>query len=261
MTEKSLNYIVAAIFFLFIVACVFVEAKADSGAIAGSSSQSGASAGSGAIAITNIGGGASTTTTDPRTGLTTTSTDGATTPFAAGGSSESGGGIGVGIGGSSSANNAGNEQSITFNSTTAKQHKNVPGVVAPSMTVLSNADSCLKSISGGGSGVGFGVSLGAYKLDKDCSRRVNASKIFNMGYRSASLQIMCGLPDVWASFEISGNSPCLNDKPDDASDIQTSQREPEVVPKAKPGRSVKVMPTGNSVLWSYPETVDHDFIY
>lgn len=171
-------------------------ADSSSGAIAGSQSQSGAAAGAGAIAITNIGSGPTTTTTDPQTGVTTQTTGGATSPFASGISDGGVGGIGVGLGGSGgSAHNAGNKQSITFNSTAVKQHKNTPSVVAPALS-STLTDTCMGSITGGAAAAGWGISGGKTYVDEECVRRLHSKFLASAGQGEIAMQLMCGSPMV-----------------------------------------------------------------
>ena len=167
-----------------------LHGMADSAAVAGSASQSGASSQSGAAAIgIQIVGGS-----DAGVAGTTGATGAAVSGTGVGG----GLGYGVGIGGSANAHNAGNKQSITFNSTTAKQHKNVPGIVAPSLTTTLT-DTCMGSITGGASAAGWGLSGGKTYVDEECVRRLHSKFLAEAGQGGVAMQVMCGSDIVAAA--------------------------------------------------------------
>lgn len=106
------------------------------------------------------------------------------------------------------ASNAGNAQSITFVQEAAQQRdltrtisdfntnysgsyemKNVPGVIAPSLT--SSNDTCMGSSSLGAAGVGFGVSIGSSWTDDNCVMLKNSRELYNMGMKGAAMARMC----------------------------------------------------------------------
>ena len=67
--------------------------------------------------------------------------------------------------------------------------KNVPAVMAPSLT--SSNDTCMGSTSGGVAVAGFGLSLGSTWSDKNCLMLKNSRELWNMGMKAAAMARMC----------------------------------------------------------------------
>ena len=88
----------------------------------------------------------------------------------------------------------------------------VPAVYAPGLT-SSGMVTCMGSTSAGGSGSGFGISFGSTWVDENCERRLDASKLAELGYADASVALMCGDTAVWDSMELTGH-PCPNERPE-----------------------------------------------
>jgi len=141
----------------------------------------------------------------------------------------------------------------TITSTGSDLGKTVPFTAAPQMTVLGGEDSCLKSRSGGGAISGFGASFGTMVMDHECNRRVSARFMHSVGQTDVALQILCGSPAVWAAYKRLGNSPCLNDQPNNADEIDVAVAGAEVA--AGP------VDTADDYKWSYPPRPEDDFIY
>ena len=59
--------------------------------------------------------------------------------------------------------------------------KNTPSMNGPNLT--SSNDTCMGSVSAGGSGPGFGLSLGKTYTDTNCVRLKNSRELWNMGIR------------------------------------------------------------------------------
>lgn len=138
-------------------------------------------------------------------------------------------GVGVGVAKSSSQSGAlaisgqGGNSSLTVNSTTPatttsniNQHvtggttnrneqtgtstvKNVPGTLAPGLAAA-GIETCLGSVSGGGSIVGFGGSFGTTVPDPGCNARLDARTLWNMGLKSAAVARLCLSPDIARSM-------------------------------------------------------------
>ena len=72
------------------------------------------------------------------------------------------------------------------------------------------AEVCLGSVSAGGSGAGFGVSIGGTYVDTECQLRLNARTLATLGYVVAAREEMCLDPQVRAAMLAAG-SPCAAD--------------------------------------------------
>jgi hypothetical protein len=107
------------------------------------------------------------------------------------------------------SNSSGN--STTLNSTTPATQTiyNVPNVYAPGLAAA-GAEVCLGSVSAGGSGAGFGVSIGGTYVDTECQLRLNARTLATLGYTVAAREEMCLDPQVRAAMLAAG-SPCAAD--------------------------------------------------
>ena len=110
--------------------------------------------------------------------------------------------------------NAGS-QNINFNTpaaptnTTAKI-TNVPNVYAPGLAAA-GSEVCLGSISAGGSGAGFGLTIGGTIVDRECQLRLNARTLAVLGYPVAARETMCLDPDVRQAMLAAG-TPCAGDR-------------------------------------------------
>ena len=100
---------------------------------------------------------------------------------------------------------------MTINSTTPATQTlyNVPNVYAPGLAAA-GAEVCLGSVSAGGSGAGFGVSIGGTYVDTECQLRLNARTLATLGYTVAAREEMCLDPQVRAAMLAAG-SPCAAD--------------------------------------------------
>jgi hypothetical protein len=149
-----------------------------------------------------------------RTSVRTTATGGRATSSAAGGNASAAGTQTVNVtqGGASS----GGTQTI----------RSAPDVTAPA--IWSN-NPCVVSASGGVTGLGWGVAIGAGIEDPDCTRRANAQHLAAMGEREAAREVLCGSREVREAFARIGR-PCAAD----AVRVQSVAVQPRAVPVERP---------------------------
>lgn len=125
-------------------------------------------------------------------------------PVMAGGSTAVVAGVGA------QAGNEGNNQSITTVNEAADLGRSVPTAVAPALTTTLS-ETCMGSTSVGGSGAGFGFSIGSTWRDEACVRRLDARELRAMGagaeprtqalFALAGKERMCADDEVRAAFE------------------------------------------------------------
>jgi alkylhydroperoxidase/carboxymuconolactone decarboxylase family protein YurZ len=108
----------------------------------------------------------------------------------------------------SQGNNNGS-QTIISNTPSTQTIYNVPNVYAPGLAAA-GAEVCLGSVSAGGAGAGFGVSIGGTYVDTECQLRLNARTLATLGYTVAAREEMCLDPQVRAAMLAAG-SPCAAD--------------------------------------------------
>ena len=107
-----------------------------------------------------------------------------------------------GAGGSSSSTlNINNPASISSRTEVSGTQtlKNVPTALAPSLAAA-GIETCLGSVSGGASVVGFGGSFGGTIPDPGCNARLDARSLWNMGLKSAAVARLCLSPDIYRSM-------------------------------------------------------------
>src|SRR6516162_8690073 len=75
----------------------------------------------------------------------------------------------------------------------------VPSVFAPGLAAA-GIESCLGSVSGGGSWLGTGITLGGSIPDKDCSARLDARTLWACGLKKAAVARLCQTYDIYASM-------------------------------------------------------------
>lgn len=109
-------------------------------------------------------------------------------------SGQGGTGVGVGVGGNPSAT------IITSSTVPANQTvKNVPSVVAPGLAAA-GLETCLGSVSGGGSFVGTGFSFGTTIPDPGCAARLDARTLWSMGLKKAAVARLCLNGDIYRAM-------------------------------------------------------------
>ena len=109
-------------------------------------------------------------------------------------SGQGGTGVGVGVGGNPSA--------TIISSSTApavQTVKTVPPAVAPGLTAA-GLETCLGSVSGGGSFVGTGFSFGTTIPDPGCAARLDARTLWSMGLKKAAVARLCLNGDIYRAM-------------------------------------------------------------
>jgi hypothetical protein len=111
------------------------------------------------------------------------------------------GGTGVGTGGNPTANvtiqgtQVPTATTATINNTGTSTVKNVPSVFAPGLAAA-GLETCLGSVSGGGSFVGTGFSFGTTIPDPGCGARLDARTLWSMGLKKAAVARLCLNPEI-----------------------------------------------------------------
>jgi hypothetical protein len=98
----------------------------------------------------------------------------------------------------------------TINQNSADPGKTVPNVFAPGLAAA-GSEVCLGSVSGGGSGSGFGLTIGGTFVDRECQLRLNARTLATLGYPVAARETMCLDDDVRRAMYAAG-TPCAGDR-------------------------------------------------
>lgn len=78
----------------------------------------------------------------------------------------------------------------TVNNTGDSTVRNVPSVFAPGLAAA-GLETCLGSVSGGGSFVGTGFSFGSTIPDPGCAARLDARTLWSMGLKKAAIARLC----------------------------------------------------------------------
>ena len=88
-------------------------------------------------------------------------------------------------------------QNLTLNQNTPADQtiKNVPTAFAPGLAAA-GLETCLGSVSGGGSFVGTGFSFGGTIPDPGCATRLDARTLWSMGLKKAAVARLCLNPDI-----------------------------------------------------------------
>jgi len=116
-------------------------------------------------------------------------------------------------------------QSVTYYQTTPADQtiKNVPNVYGPGLTAA-GSEVCLGSLSAGGAGAGFGLTVGGTIVDQECQLRMNARTLATLGYASAAREEMCLDPQVRSAMAAAG-TPCMADQAAAAKPVATAEYE------------------------------------
>ena len=77
--------------------------------------------------------------------------------------------------------------------------KNVPTEFAPGLAAA-GLETCLGSVSGGGSALGWGASFGTTIPDPGCAARLDARTLWSMGLKKAAVARLCLMSDIYASM-------------------------------------------------------------
>lgn len=107
------------------------------------------------------------------------------------------GGTGIGIGQGGSVTIQGSPAVTTQNLVTSGTQtvKNVPSVFSPGLAAA-GLETCLGSVSGGGSFVGTGFSFGSTIPDPGCAARLDARTLWAMGLKKAAIARLCLNPEI-----------------------------------------------------------------
>ena len=77
--------------------------------------------------------------------------------------------------------------------------KTVPSVFAPGLTAA-GLETCLGSVSGGGSVVGTGLTFGTTIPDPGCAARLDSRTLWAMGLKAAAIARLCLQPEIYRSM-------------------------------------------------------------
>jgi hypothetical protein len=113
---------------------------------------------------------------------------------------------------SSAAASGNTANDLTINEVTPSTQtiKNVPNVYAPGLSAA-GTEVCLGSLSAGGAGAGFGLTVGGTMVDRECQLRLNAKTLAILGYNVAAREEMCLDPEVRVAMLAAG-TPCSGDR-------------------------------------------------
>jgi len=123
-----------------------------------------------------------------------------------GGKGGTGVGVGVGTGGSAvggaviiNPGPASTTSTSTIDNVGHSSVSTVPSVFAPGLAAA-GIESCLGSVSGGGSWLGTGITLGGSIPDRDCSARLDSRTLWSMGLKKAAVARICQTTEVYNSM-------------------------------------------------------------
>jgi hypothetical protein len=83
-----------------------------------------------------------------------------------------------------------------------KPIKNTPAIGLSQLT--SSNDTCMGSVSVGGSGPGFSIGVGTTFTDGNCVMLKNSRELWNMGMKGAAMALMCNDANNKAALELTG---------------------------------------------------------
>lgn len=112
-------------------------------------------------------------------------------------------GVGIGTGGNPTATiniaAAPSSTTSTINNQGTSTVRNVPSVFSPGLAAA-GIETCLGSVSGGGSFVGTGFSFGGTIPDPSCSARLDSRTLWSFGLKKAAIARLCLNSDIYASM-------------------------------------------------------------
>lgn len=82
------------------------------------------------------------------------------------------------------------------------QLRNTPNVATAALT--SSNDTCMGSVSAGGSGPGFSIAVGSTYKDSNCVMLKNSRELWNMGFKAAAVALMCTDSSNKEALELTG---------------------------------------------------------
>lgn len=132
--------------------------------------------------------------------------------------------------------------------------KNVPSTIAPSLTTTLS-DTCMGSVSGGISAVGWGFSGGTTMVDEACVRRLDSREFRAMGMNDVALALLCQSDANRKAVEATGRSCPSAPKVSEAPPPTISLAQPKPVMQAAPVASFAPPSevTTSSVMQAEPE--------
>lgn len=80
--------------------------------------------------------------------------------------------------------------------------RNTPSMFSPPL--VSSNDTCMGSTSGSVAAPGLGIGFGTAWVDENCKMLKNSQALWNMGYRAASIALMCNDDKIKQALEITG---------------------------------------------------------
>lgn len=80
--------------------------------------------------------------------------------------------------------------------------RNTPSMFGPAL--VSSNDTCMGSTSGSLATPGLGVSFGSTWVDDNCKMLKNSQALWNMGFKAASVALMCNDEKIKAALELTG---------------------------------------------------------
>jgi hypothetical protein len=116
-------------------------------------------------------------------------------------SSSNAGAVAIG-GGNATGGNGGNSRATIVQNTNVPASQsitNVPTTFAPGLSAA-GIETCLGSVSGGGSWLGTGISLGGTIPDPGCATRLDARTLWSMGLKKAAVARLCLNSDIYRSM-------------------------------------------------------------
>lgn len=80
--------------------------------------------------------------------------------------------------------------------------KNTPSMFSPPL--ISSNDTCMGSTSGSVAAPGLGIGFGTAWVDDNCKMLKNSQALWNMGFKAASIALMCNDDKIKEALEITG---------------------------------------------------------
>lgn len=127
----------------------------------------------------------------------------------------------------------GNQQAARDVAGTTQTIKNTPSIATAAL--VSSNDTCMGSVSVGGSGPGFSIGVGTTYKDDNCVMLKNSRELWNMGMKAAAMALMCTDKANKEALELTG-FVCP----------QTEAANKAAVKKAEAEQAAKVAQTGSA---------------
>ena len=95
-----------------------------------------------------------------------------------------------------------NAQTARDVASTTQTIKNTPSIGLAALA--SSNDTCMGSVSAGGSGPGFSIGVGTTYKDDNCVMLKNSRELWNMGMKGAAMALMCNDKNNAEALELTG---------------------------------------------------------